>query len=74
MFRISGQRPPLILGGNVFGADRGRGKSFRIMDAFLAGGGTMIDTDQLEELLGSLDLYLRRDQLALVGSERQTLT
>jgi aryl-alcohol dehydrogenase-like predicted oxidoreductase len=36
--------PPFILGGNVFGWTADEQASFRIMDAFLAGGGTMIDT------------------------------
>jgi aryl-alcohol dehydrogenase-like predicted oxidoreductase len=38
------QTPPLILGGNVFGWTADEATSFRIMDAFVAGGGTMIDT------------------------------
>ena len=36
--------PPLILGGNVFGWTANEAESFRVMDAFVAGGGTMIDT------------------------------
>ncbi len=36
--------PPLILGGNVFGWTADEATSFSIMDAFVAGGGTMIDT------------------------------
>jgi hypothetical protein len=36
--------PPFILGGNVFGWTADEGTSFRILDAFIAGGGTMIDT------------------------------
>ena len=36
--------PPLILGGNVFGWTADEGTSFDILDAFVAGGGTMIDT------------------------------
>jgi aryl-alcohol dehydrogenase-like predicted oxidoreductase len=36
--------PPLILGGNVFGWTADEGTSFRILDAFVGGGGTMIDT------------------------------
>jgi len=36
--------PPLILGGNVFGWTADEATSFRLMDAFVAGGGTMIDT------------------------------
>lgn len=35
---------PLILGGNVFGWTIDRDKSFAVLDAFAAGGGTMIDT------------------------------
>jgi aryl-alcohol dehydrogenase-like predicted oxidoreductase len=36
--------PPLILGGNVFGWTADREASFAILDAFVAGGGRMIDT------------------------------
>jgi hypothetical protein len=36
--------PPLILGGNVFGWTADEPTSFRILDAFVAGGGVMIDT------------------------------
>lgn len=36
--------PPLILGGNVFGWTIDRALSFRILDAFVDMGGTMIDT------------------------------
>ncbi|KQN40338.1 alcohol dehydrogenase [Sphingomonas sp. Leaf407] len=36
--------PPLILGGNVFGWTIDRDQSFRILDAFVDLGGTMIDT------------------------------
>jgi aryl-alcohol dehydrogenase-like predicted oxidoreductase len=36
--------PPLILGGNVFGWTADEAESFRVMDAFVAAGGTMIDT------------------------------
>lgn len=35
---------PLVLGGNVFGWTADREASFEILDAFVAGGGTMIDT------------------------------
>ena len=35
---------PLVLGGNVFGWTADRGASFAVLDAFVAGGGTMIDT------------------------------
>lgn len=35
---------PLILGGNVFGWSADRDTSFRILDAFVAAGGTTIDT------------------------------
>lgn len=35
---------PLILGGNVFGWTADRDTSFAVLDAFVAGGGTMIDT------------------------------
>ncbi len=36
--------PPLVLGGNVFGWTADRETSFAVLDAFVAGGGTMIDT------------------------------
>ncbi len=36
--------PSLILGGNVFGWTADRRTSFAILDAFLAGGGRMVDT------------------------------
>ena len=36
--------PPLILGGNVFGWTADRQASFAVLDAFVAGGGRMIDT------------------------------
>ena len=35
---------PLILGGNVFGWTADQDTSFAVLDAFVAGGGTMIDT------------------------------
>ena len=35
---------PLVLGGNVFGWTADRGASFAVLDAFVDGGGTMIDT------------------------------
>ncbi len=36
--------PPLILGGNVFGWTADRAASFAVLDAFMSGGGRMIDT------------------------------
>jgi len=38
------QIAPLVLGGNVFGWTADRNASFAVLDAFVAGGGTMIDT------------------------------
>lgn len=35
---------PLVLGGNVFGWTADRDTSFAVLDAFVAGGGTLIDT------------------------------
>jgi len=35
---------PLVLGGNVFGWTADRDASFAVLDAFVEGGGTMIDT------------------------------
>ncbi|WP_260598764.1 aldo/keto reductase [Sphingomonas endolithica] len=35
---------PLVLGGNVFGWTADRDASFAVLDAFVAGGGTLIDT------------------------------
>ena len=36
--------PPLVLGGNVFGWTIDKDTSFKVLDAFVAGGGKMIDT------------------------------
>jgi aryl-alcohol dehydrogenase-like predicted oxidoreductase len=36
--------PPLVLGGNVFGWTADRAASFPVLDRFVEGGGTMIDT------------------------------
>ena len=36
--------PPLVFGGNVFGWTADRATSFRLLDAFVDGGGVMIDT------------------------------
>ena len=36
--------PPLMLGGNVFGWTADKQASFAVLDAFVAGGGTLIDT------------------------------
>jgi len=38
------ETPPLILGGNVFGWTADKATSFAVLDAFVAGGGRMIDT------------------------------
>ncbi len=38
------ETPPLVLGGNVFGWTADRDTSFAVLDAFVAGGGRMIDT------------------------------
>jgi aryl-alcohol dehydrogenase-like predicted oxidoreductase len=38
------QIAPLVLGGNVFGWTADKEASFAVLDAFVAGGGTMIDT------------------------------
>jgi len=38
------ETPPLILGGNVFGWTADRDTSFAVLDAFVSGGGRMIDT------------------------------
>jgi aryl-alcohol dehydrogenase-like predicted oxidoreductase len=38
------QTPRLVLGGNVFGWTADKAASFKILDAFVARGGTMIDT------------------------------
>jgi aryl-alcohol dehydrogenase-like predicted oxidoreductase len=38
------ETPPLILGGNVFGWTADEKTSFAVLDAFVAGGGRMIDT------------------------------
>lgn len=47
MVRIGQRGPeifPLVLGGNVFGWTADRAASFEILDAFVAAGGTMVDT------------------------------
>jgi len=36
--------PPLMLGGNVFGWTADRAATFAVLDGFVAGGGTLIDT------------------------------
>ena len=38
------ETPPLVLGGNVFGFTAKGAEAFRILDRFVAAGGTMIDT------------------------------
>ena len=38
------QTPPLILGGNVFGWTADREASFAVLDAFVSGGGRMLDS------------------------------
>lgn len=38
------ETPPLVLGGNVFGWTADKDTSFRVLDAFVARGGRMIDT------------------------------
>ena len=38
------ETPPLMLGGNVFGWTVDAQASFALLDAFVAGGGTLIDT------------------------------
>lgn len=38
------ETPPLVLGGNVFGWTADKATSYAVLDAFVAGGGTMIDT------------------------------
>src|SRR5690348_15503624 len=38
------QLAPLVLGGNVFGWTADQATSFRILDAFVSGGGNAIDT------------------------------
>ena len=38
------ETPPMILGGNVFGWTADKAASFAILDRFVEGGGTMIDT------------------------------
>ena len=45
--------PPLILGGNVFGWTADRQASFAILDAFVDGGGRMIDTADSYSTLGA---------------------
>ena len=56
------ETPPLVFGGNVFGWTADRETSFALMDAFVAGGGTMIDT---------ADVYMR--SVTGKGGESETM-
>jgi aryl-alcohol dehydrogenase-like predicted oxidoreductase len=50
---------PLILGGNVFGWTVDRDGAFRVLDAFYAGGGRVIDTaDLYEKDLGASEVII----------------
>jgi aryl-alcohol dehydrogenase-like predicted oxidoreductase len=57
------ETPPLVFGGNVFGWTADRETSFALLDAFVGGGGTMIDT---------ADVYMR-SQPGLKGGESETI-
>jgi aryl-alcohol dehydrogenase-like predicted oxidoreductase len=57
------ETPPLILGGNVFGWTIDEATSFDVLDAFVAGGGRMIDT---------ADVYMAGVQ-GNVGGESETI-
>jgi aryl-alcohol dehydrogenase-like predicted oxidoreductase len=56
------ETPPLVFGGNVFGWTADRETSFALMDAFIGGGGKVIDT---------ADVYMR--SVTGVGGESETL-
>src|SRR5437870_1365227 len=55
---------PLVLGGNVFGWTADEPTSFAIIDRFLAGGGTMIDTADVYSAFAGGDF---------VGGESETV-
>jgi len=57
------ETPPLILGGNVFGWTIDEATSFAVLDAFVAGGGRMIDT---------ADIYMASAP-GNVGGESETI-
>jgi aryl-alcohol dehydrogenase-like predicted oxidoreductase len=57
------ETPPLVFGGNVLGWTADRETSFALLDAFVAGGGVMIDT---------ADVYMR-SQPGLKGGESETV-
>jgi aryl-alcohol dehydrogenase-like predicted oxidoreductase len=57
------ETPPLVLGGNVFGWTADRETSFALLDAFVAAGGTMIDT---------ADVYMAHVP-GLKGGESETI-
>jgi aryl-alcohol dehydrogenase-like predicted oxidoreductase len=57
------ETPPLVFGGNVLGWTADRETSFALLDAFVAGGGAMIDT---------ADVYMR-SQPGLKGGESETM-
>lgn len=81
MDRIVTERPlgsglwagPLILGGNVFGWTLDRDGAFRILDAFYAGGGRMIDTADLYfEKLGASETMIG-DWMRLRGRRKDVI-
>lgn len=47
------ETPALVLGGNVFGWTADRAASFAVLDAFVAGGGRMIDTADVYSVWGT---------------------
>ncbi len=56
---------PLVLGGNVFGWTAAREASFAVLDAFVAGGGTMIDTADVYS--GWVDGHKGGESEAMIG-------
>ena len=50
---------PLNLGGNVFGWTADRDESFRILDAFVEGGGDFIDTADSSRCMWSTSTTVR---------------
>jgi aryl-alcohol dehydrogenase-like predicted oxidoreductase len=64
---------PLILGGNVFGWTVDRDGAFRVLDAFYAGGGRVIDTaDLYERDLGASEVIIG-DWMRLRGRRKDVI-
>ncbi|MGA1800282.1 aldo/keto reductase [Sphingomonas sp. 4RDLI-65] len=64
------QIAPLVLGGNVFGWTADRAASFAVLDAFVAGGGTMIDTADVYSAW--VDGHIGGESEAMIGEWLKT--